>query len=83
MIPIFKKGDRSSPANYRPIFLTSVLCKTLEHILSSNIIVFVEVATLKWIENFQDRCQQVLVNVECCQLSKVTSGVPQGSVLLY
>ena len=33
----FKKGDRSSPANYRPISLSSVVCKTLEHIISSNI----------------------------------------------
>ena len=35
--PIFKKGDRSSPANYQPISLTSAVCKILEHIISSNI----------------------------------------------
>ena len=34
---IFKKGDRSDPANYRPVSLTSVSCKMLEHILASNI----------------------------------------------
>ena len=37
VVPIFKKGDHSSPANYRPISLTSVVCKLLEHIISSNI----------------------------------------------
>ena len=31
--PVFKKGDRSQAANYRPIFLTSVCCKLLEHIV--------------------------------------------------
>jgi hypothetical protein len=33
--PIFKKGDRSEPLNYRPVSLTSVLCKQLEHIIVS------------------------------------------------
>ncbi len=35
--PIFKKGDRSDPVNYRPVSLTSICCKTLEHIIVSNI----------------------------------------------
>ena len=35
--PIFKKGDKSSPANYRPISLTSVCCKVMEHIFHSQI----------------------------------------------
>ena len=40
--PVFKKGDRGQPANYRPISLTSILCKTLEHILHSTIITHLE-----------------------------------------
>ena len=35
--PIYKKGDRSFPENYRPVSLTSVLCKTAEHIVTSHI----------------------------------------------
>ena len=37
MSPIFKKGDKSNPANYRLISLTCVLCKVLEHIVASNL----------------------------------------------
>ena len=33
VIPIFKKGSRYSPLNYRPISLTSVCCKTLERVI--------------------------------------------------
>ena len=35
--PLFKKGDRTNPSNYRPISLTCICCKTLEHILHTNI----------------------------------------------
>jgi len=40
IVPVYKKGDISSPANYRQISLTSVCCKTMEHVPS---------ATLFWI----------------------------------
>lgn len=35
--PLFKKGDKSDPANYRPISLTCILCKVMEHIVASNL----------------------------------------------
>ena len=37
VVPIFKKGDRSLPANYRPVSLTSIMCKILEHVVHSSI----------------------------------------------
>ena len=33
-----KKGDKSSPANYRLISLTCILCKIFEHIVASNLV---------------------------------------------
>ena len=35
--PLFKKADRSLACNYRPVSLTCVPCKLLEHIVWSNI----------------------------------------------
>ena len=37
IVPIFKKGNRSLPSNYRPVSLTSICCKQLEHIIFSHI----------------------------------------------
>ena len=35
--PIFKKREKCDPSNYRPISLTCVLCKVLEHIVASSV----------------------------------------------
>ena len=34
---VFKKGDKTNPANYRPVSLTCILCKSMEHIIFSQI----------------------------------------------
>jgi len=35
VIPIHKGGDRSLVTNYRPVSLTSVVCKQMEHVITS------------------------------------------------
>ena len=35
--PVFKKGNRNIPGNYRPISLTSLPCKVMEHIIFHHI----------------------------------------------
>ena len=37
VFPLFKKGSKTDPANYRPISLTCILCKTMEHIAASTL----------------------------------------------
>ena len=40
--PIFKKGERYEPANYRPVSLTSVTSKLLEHIIAKSVMIHLE-----------------------------------------
>ena len=37
VVPVYKKGKWSVPSNYRPISLTCVTCKLMEHIVTSHI----------------------------------------------
>ena len=41
IIPLFKKGDKSLAANYRPIALTCTLVKVLEKIIKDNLIIHI------------------------------------------
>jgi hypothetical protein len=36
VIPLFKKGDKLDPSKYRPVSLTSIVCKTMERIIKDN-----------------------------------------------
>ena len=40
--PVFKKGTRSDPANYRPISLTSISCKIMQHVVYSQIMSYLD-----------------------------------------
>ena len=38
VIPVFKSGDAKLPTNYRPISLTSIVCKVMEGIIKKAIV---------------------------------------------
>ena len=40
IIPLFKKGSRNKSVNYRPVRLTSVICKVLESIIRDHMVDF-------------------------------------------
>ena len=42
VIPIFKKGSKHSPSNYRPISLTSLVGKILERLILNRINIFLD-----------------------------------------
>lgn len=40
IVPVFKKGEKHLPSNYRPVSLTSIVCKVMEHIIYSSVMCF-------------------------------------------
>ena len=36
IVPLYKKGNRENPLNYRPVSLTSVICKIMEKLIRKN-----------------------------------------------
>ena len=67
VVPVFKKGDKSSPNNYRPISLTCLCCKILEHIVNSNIFTHLKQANILCEEQhgFRER--------RCCESQLITT----------
>ena len=69
VVPIYKSGSRSETKNYRPVSLTSVVCKQMEHLISTYLRKHWN--DLNWLHNCQHgfrggySCESQLVTV--CQ----------------
>ena len=46
VVPIFKKGSKTSPGNYRPVSLTSVCCKVIESIIKDDLVLHLKTNNL-------------------------------------
>ena len=51
LTPLFKKGSKKKPENYRPVSLTSVVCKLLETLIRDHMVEFL--VKHKLINSFQ------------------------------
>ena len=76
--PIFKKGERYRAENYRPISLTSLPCKLLEHIIVSAIMEFSDTHSLLCAEQHGFRkshsCETQLIGL----IDEVSHTLEQG-----
>ena len=54
--PVFKKGERYKAENYRPISLTCIACKVMEHIIASHIMSHLEKNSILCPEQHGFRC---------------------------
>ena len=79
IIPLFKKGSRNKSVNYRPVSLTSIICKLLETIIKDHMMDFLIKHNL--INPSQHgflKAKSCLTNLLCC-LEEITKWVDDGS----
>ena len=77
--PLFKKGSRNKPENYRPVSLTSVVSKLLETLIRDHMVEFL--VKHKLINTSQHgflKARSCLTNL-LCFLEKITKWVDDGS----
>ena len=84
--PIFKKGDKSKPENYRPISLTCIASKVLEHIVTSHIMKFMERNNILFPQQHGFRsklsCETQLVELVCDISKELDAGQEVDACLL-
>ena len=78
IIPLFKKGSRNKSDNYRPVTLTSVICKLLERLNKYRMVdFFVRHKLLNPSEHAFLKARSCLTNMLCC-LEEITKWIDEG-----
>ena len=79
IIPLFKKGSRNKSVNYRPVSLTSVICKLLETIIRDHMMDFlVKHKLINTSEHGFLKARSCLTNL-LCFFEEITKWVDDGS----
>ena len=81
VVPIFKKGSRYDPLNYRPVSLTSVCCKTLERIIAQQLTSFLEDASLLNPNQFGFRSGRSTMDQLLLVYCEVSKRVDEGGIV--
>jgi hypothetical protein len=84
VIPIFKKGDNTDPANYRLVSLTSVPCKIMEHIIFSAVMKHFDnnkILSYQYGFSKNHSCEHQLINTTE-DLAKIRDQKGQADVLI-
>ena len=79
IIPLFKKGSRNKSENYRPVSLTSVICKLLERLIKDHMVDFlVKHKLLNSSQHGFLKARSCLTNM-LCFLEEITKWIDMGS----
>ena len=79
IIPLFKKGSRNKSENYRPVSLTSVICKLLERLIKDHMVDFlVKHKLLNSSQHGFLKARSCLTNM-ICFLEEITKWIDMGS----
>lgn len=81
IVPIFKKGSRHIPLNYRPISLTSVCCKSLEKLIAKGLYEYLESHNALSSDQFGFRRGRTVDDQLLLVYNDVTSWVDSGYVV--
>ncbi|KAL8579531.1 hypothetical protein ACOMHN_025484 [Nucella lapillus] len=84
--PVYKKGEHYKASNYRPISLTSVPCKIMEHVIVSNVMGHLESSNILTPHQHGFRkkhsCETQLLELSDQLTSNLDKGLPTDIVVL-
>uniref|UniRef100_A0A1I8C1E2 Reverse transcriptase domain-containing protein n=1 Tax=Meloidogyne hapla TaxID=6305 RepID=A0A1I8C1E2_MELHA len=79
IIPLFKKGDRTLADNYRPISLTSTICRVFERLLAEKLIDFLNLHDFFCVDQFGFLRKRSTVTQLLTMLDQIYSCVDKGN----